>query len=257
MNLPAISGNLHGRSVDLLWSLEMRLNRIILGWLFVAGLAAAVRIESNRLETSLGADGLPPYLLLVVAPIACILLALRWFADGERSPQPSFRIAQVGRWRTLSADEVTTHPLYGTTGIMFSLLVGMLLNIPVRAGEYLLAMPAISGPVPPWLSVLHTMMTIDVVLLSSLYGIAFVAALRKLPLFPRLLVAVWMIDIAMQLLIAQMVAATPGLPGSVAQALQSLLAGNLNKVLISAALWLPYLLLSTRVKVTYRRRIPA
>jgi hypothetical protein len=48
-------------------------------------------------------------------------------------------------------------------------------------------------------------------LFGSLYTIAFVAALRKVPLFPRLL----------------------------------------------AAIWLPYLLLSRRVNVTYRSRIPA
>jgi hypothetical protein len=257
LNLPAISRNLHGRSVALLWSLETRLNRIVLGWLLVAGLATAARVGLSGFEAPLGLDGLLPYLLLVVAPIASILLALRWFAEGERLPQPKFRIAQVGRWRTLRPGEAMAHPLYGTTGIMVSLLIGMLLNIPIRAGEYLLAIPAISGPVPPWLSVLHTMMTLDVVLLSSLYAIAFVAALRKVPLFPRLLVAVWMLDVAMQLLIAQLVAGTPGLPGSVAEPLQGLLSGNIKKVLISAALWLPYLLLSARVNVTYRSRVPA
>ena len=33
--------------------------------------------------------------------------------------------------------------------------------------------------------------------------------------------------------------------------------GNVKKVLISVALWLPYLLLSTRVNVTFRHRLPA
>jgi hypothetical protein len=36
-----------------------------------------------------------------------------------------------------------------------------------------------------------------------------------------------------------------------------MLTGNVKKVLISMALWLPYLLLSTRVNVTYRHRVPA
>jgi hypothetical protein len=43
----------------------------------------------------------------------------------------------------------------------------------------------------------------------------------------------------------------------VAEALHALLEGNVKKVLISMALWLPYLLLSTRVNVTYRHRVPA
>ena len=60
----------------------------------------------------------------------------------------------------------------------------------------------------------------------------------------------------MQLLVAQLTAAA-GLPANVAVPLQSLLTGNVQKVLISMALWLPYLLLSTRVNVTYRHRIPA
>jgi hypothetical protein len=47
------------------------------------------------------------------------------------------------------------------------------------------------------------------------------------------------------------------LPGDVAAALQTLLTGNVKKVLISVCLWLPYLLLSTRVNVTYRQRVPA
>jgi hypothetical protein len=138
---------------------------------------------------------------------------------------------------------------------MVSLLVGMLLNVPVRALEYLAAMPALAGDVPPWLSTLRFVMTLDVVLLSSLYTIAFVAALRRVPLFPRLLVAIWLIDIVMQLGIATAVAGTQGLPGQVAGALHTLLDGNVKKVLISVCLWLPYLLMSKRVNVTFRHRV--
>ncbi|QNP43076.1 hypothetical protein H9L15_14105 [Sphingomonas daechungensis] len=56
---------------------------------------------------------------------------------------------------------------------------------------------------------------------------------------------------------AELVARTAGLPTEVANPLQSLLDGNVKKVLISIGLWLPYLLLSRRVNVTYRSRIPA
>src|SRR5690606_7421729 len=105
-------------------------------------------------------------------------------------PQPSLRLARVGRWRDVGRDEACRHSLYGSSGIMVSLLVGMLLNVPVRSLEYLAAMPALAGNVPEWLSTLRFAMTLDVVLLSSLYTIAFVAALRRVPIFPRLLVAV-------------------------------------------------------------------
>jgi hypothetical protein len=132
----------------------------------------------------------------------------------------------------------------------------MLLNVPVRAAEYLAVLPALSGSVPSWLSTLHLLMTIDVVLLSSLYTVAFVAALRRVPLFPRLLVAVWMIDVLMQVAIAGFMGASGGLPPTIAASLHALLDGNVTKVLISVGIWLPYLLLSRRVNVTYRSRVP-
>ncbi|HEU0311059.1 MAG TPA: DUF2569 family protein, partial [Sphingomicrobium sp.] len=194
---------------------------------------------------------------LVTAPLLSMGLALHWFRDGEQLPQPTTRLAVVGRWRNVAAEEARRHPLYGSSGIMVSLLVGMLLNVPVRGLEYLAAMPALSGRVPEWLSTLHVMMTLDVVLLSCLYTVAFVAALRRVPLFPRLLVAIWAIDITMQLGIASAVASTEGLPSTVAEALHTLLDGNVKKVLISVCLWLPYLLMSKRVNVTYRHRVEA
>jgi hypothetical protein len=140
---------------------------------------------------------------------------------------------------------------------MVSLLVGMLLNVAVRAGEYLVAMPPVAGSVPPWLSVLHLAMTFDVVLFTSLYAIAFVAALRRVPLFPRLLVAIWAGDVLMQLTTAKLVAGSGYIPPNVAEALRALLYGNVEKVLISVAIWFPYLLLSKRVNVTYRHRVSA
>ncbi len=59
-------------------------------------------------------------------------------------------------------------------------------------------------------------MTFDVVVFGSLYMIAFVAALRRVPLFPRLLAAIWMGDLAMQLLTAKLVVAAGPLPPAVA-----------------------------------------
>jgi len=100
-------------------------------------------------------------------------------------------------------------------------------------------------------------MTFDVVLFTSLYAVAFVSALRRSPLFPRLLAAIWMADLVSQLGIARYVTASSDLPAPVADALHSLLNGNVKKVLISVCLWLPYLMLSTRVNVTFRHRVPA
>ena len=254
--LETMTRKLHAKSAALLVSIESSLDRIMQYWLLLAGLAAAVRIAVSPIPFGLEPGTIAPYLLLIFAPFASMVLALRWFADGDQQPQPVFRLSRISAWRSIGRSEAMRHPLYGAGGIMVSLLIGMLLNVPVRAAEYLAAMPALSGPVPAWLSTLHLMMTLDVVLLTSLYSIAFIAALRRVPLFPRLLVAIWSLDLAMQFFTAQMVAGTPDLPRDVAGALQLLLEGNLKKVLISMALWLPYLLLSKRVNVTYRRRVP-
>ena len=253
-----LTQTMKARSAAVLLTIDHRLDRILQGWLLVAGLLSAARIAFS--SHSAGAPALSTwtsYMLLVVAPFASTLLALRWFHDGDSQPQPVVRLAQIGRWRALSPSEAQRDPLYGTSGIMVSLLVGMMLNVPVRALEYLAAMPPLPTGMPSWLSTLHFAMTFDVILFSSLYMIAFVAALRRAPLFPRLLVAIWIGDVMMQLVTAELVTRAGGLPASVAEPLHGLLEGNVKKVLISAALWLPYLLLSRRVNVTYRRRVPA
>jgi hypothetical protein len=257
--LSAIGNHLHARSASLLVSIESSLDRILQGWLLVAGLASAARIATTPPWAA--AHGvlpvITPYLILILAPFASFVLALRWFREGDLQPQPDTRLAIVGRWRTVPPGEARRNRFYGTTGIMVSLLIGTLLNVPVRAGEYMVAMPPVGGDVPAWLSTLHLAMTFDVVLFTSLYAIAFVAALRKVPLFPRLLAAIWIADVTMQLATAKLVASAGYVPPSVADALHHLLYGNVEKVLISIAIWLPYLLLSRRVNVTYRSRIPA
>lgn len=252
-----IERKLRAKSTALLLSIEGRLTRIMTIWFGAAILACALRIAVSPIRSAPDLSTFMPYLLLVGVPLVSMGLALYWFEHGDSLPQPETRLAVLGRWRNVDRDEAQRHPLYGSNGIMVSLLVGMLLNVPVRALEYLAAMPALSGRVPEWLSTLHIAMTLDVVLLTSLYTIAFVAALRRVPLFPRLLAAIWAIDIAMQFGIASAVAGTHGLPHDVAQALQTLLDGNVKKVLISLGLWLPYLLMSKRVNVTFRHRVEA
>lgn len=253
-----LSHQMKARSAALLLTIDHRLDRILRAWLLVAGLLSAARIALSPHPTGVPAFAtFASYMLLVVAPFASTLLALRWFRDGHRLAQPAMRLAQFGQWRIVDRTEAERQALYGTGGIMVSLLVGMMLNVPVRALEYLAAMPPIPNGAPAWLSSLHFAMTFDVVLFGSLYMIAFVAALRRVPLFPRLLVAIWIGDLTMQLFTAELVTRSGDLPPGVATALHGLLDGNVKKTLISVALWLPYLLLSKRVNVTYRNRVPA
>ena len=252
-----LSHTMKTRSAALLLTIDNRLDRILKYWLLGAGLLSAARIALTP-HPVVGASfsTFASYMLLVVAPFASTLLALYWFRNGHLQPQPAIRLARTGQWQTLTRFEAERHPLYGPSGIMVSLLVGMMTNVPVRAAEYLAAMPPIPESSPAWLQSLHFAMTFDVVLVGSLYMVAFVAALRKVPLFPRLLVAIWLGDLTMQLVTAEMVTRAGDVPPQVATALHGLLEGNVKKVLISVALWLPYLLLSKRVNVTYRHRVP-
>ena len=254
----AVRERLRARSEALLKSFEDGLDTILKAWLFLALMACSARVAAapDALEHT-GAPSFVAYLLLILAPVVSATLALRWFEAADAAPRRSGAFAVAGRWRDVPAGEARAHPLYGTTGIMVSLLLGMLINVPVRAAEFLTAMPPIPRDAPQWASVLQAAMTFDVVLFTSLYTIAFVAALKKSPLFPRLLVGIWVADVAMQLGIAKAVVWSTQLPPAVADALHSLLMGNVTKVLISTCLWLPYLLLSTRVNVTYRQRVPA
>jgi len=253
----AYSQRLKSRSAALMLVLDNRLDRILQWWLLLAGLTAAARIAFTPQAAPIASfSTFASYMLVIVAPFASTLLALRWFRDGHLQPQPKTRLAVLGRWRKLSREDASRHPLFGSSGLMVSLLVGMMLNVPVRAAEYFAAMPPVGLLAPGWLSALHFALTFDAVLFGSLYMIAFVAALRRVPLFPRLLVAIWIADLLMQLATANLVTRSGDLPATVATALHSLLEGNIKKVLISMALWLPYLLLSTRANVTFRHRVP-
>ena len=254
-----LSSNLNARSISVVESLEKRHREIAFYWTIVASLAVGIRLTASSFlslpfDAQIGSA--LPYPLVIGAPIATMLLAFYWFRNTERMPQPAIRLAHFGRWRMVSPSEARSSPFYGTTGIMASLLVGILMNVPVRTLEFLAAMPVLGAAPPEWFGSLFGLMLLDCVILSSLYAVAFVAALRRVPLFPRLLAAIWAIDIVMQIGIARIMAGVEDLPPNIGVALHGLLEGNMKKVLISLVLWTPYLLLSKRVNATFRHRLP-
>lgn len=230
---------------------------LAIGWAGVLFLAAALRINASpRFESGLAswAGLLVPYALVALAPLAGFLLAHAAFPKGARTAPPGTSLVQWGRWRRLKLGEVRLHPLFGPAGFMASLLVGLLLNVVLRSFEFLVAIPALTDQAPIWGRELFLLMAADVGVMAFSYMVAFAFALHAVTLFPRMLAFAWMLDILLQLLIAQRLGAMPGLPGEVAAPLADLLRGNIMKVLISAFVWLPYLLLSDRVNVTYRHR---
>lgn len=255
-----VQNRLSARSIALVRKMDVGMPKLMIFWVvaasFLAGLRAAFPVTPVTPGLEQFGQALP-YLLIVGAPVAALLFGLSYFPANSLYSQPQFRLARWGRWTPVDMIDARSMPLFGATGMMTSLLIGMLLNIPVRAVEFMIAIPALGGEAPPWLQTLFLAMLADVVVMTSFYALAFVLALRHVPLFPRFLVAVWCFDILAQLCIASAVAGTSGLPSDVAAQLQNLLRGNLEKVLISAALWLPYLLVSERVNLTYRRRVRA
>ncbi|MBH0112565.1 DUF2569 domain-containing protein [Novosphingobium sp. YJ-S2-02] len=198
-----------------------------------------------------------PFLLAAMAPVLGYRIAAAAFPRGTMYAQPRLRLARYGLWRDLDALGARNHRYFGPAGILVSLIAGILLNVPFRTGEFLLAMPAMPVDAPQWASTMLFAMTFDLVVMNFLYMVCFVMALRAVPWFPRMLGAAWLIDICMQLSIAHEVANAPHLPEAVIAPLLEMLDGNLHKVLISIGLWLPYLILSERVNVTYRHRVRA
>ncbi|MBK5264584.1 MAG: DUF2569 domain-containing protein, partial [Alphaproteobacteria bacterium] len=229
-------------------------------WIILISSACGLRLAFAATHFDFGVSAVGnilPYAAVVMAPVATLFFGLRLFSPNQIHAQPAIRLARYGRWRKINCLEARALPAFGATGLMASLLIGMLLNVPVRTVEFLTSIPALGSHAPGWFFALFHIMVADVVIMSSLYVFAFVLAIRLAPFFPRFLVLVWGMDLLAQLSIAQLVAHVPGVPQTVELALLGMLEGNLKKVLISAAIWLPYLILSDRVNVTYRQRVGA
>lgn len=230
------------------------------GWILLVVLAGTAKVITAPLPPSTMPQWLAmiwPYLAIALSPIAGYRIAAGSFPRGLLPAQPAIRLARFGNWQPVDLIQARTSPAFGPTGFLCSLVVGMLLNVPLRTLEYLTSVPALGSTAPIWAQTIFQMMTIDLIVMNFFYMVCFVMALRSIPLFPRMLLFAWTVDIMLQLIIAHRVAASPHLPHEVAQAIATLLDGNLKKVLISATIWLPYLILSERVNLTFRMRIKA
>ena len=93
------------RLIALLLSIESRLTRIMTFWFVLAMLASAIRIVASPIHGAPDLSTFAPYALLVGAPLVSMGLALFWFRQGDRLPQPAFCLALAGRWRKVSREE--------------------------------------------------------------------------------------------------------------------------------------------------------
>jgi hypothetical protein len=256
-HLQRLSQEIRARSARLVGFLDVRMDLLIGCWACLIVLAGVAKVVTAAAAPASGTEALAlllPYLLIAFAPIAGYRIAAGSFPRGVLTAQPEIRLARIGKWQPLDLISARGNPAYGPIGFMASLLVGILLNVPTRTLEYLVAVPAVGSTAPAWAQTYFMVMTADVIVMNFFYMVCFVLALRSNPLFPRMLLFAWAFDILMQLVIADRLAAAPALPHEVVEPLVALLRGNITKVLISAFVWLPYLLLSERVNVTYRFR---
>lgn len=258
--LGAISAAFHRRSRALVAFLDVRMEALIAGWIAVVCVLGLAKLGVSPVPPRDFGGAmvmLLPTLLIAFAPIAGYRIAAGSFPRGLLSAQPSLRLCRYGAWQAVNPVAARQNAAFGPSGFMASLLAGILLNVPFRSFEFILAIPAIGPGAPGWAQTLVAAMTLDVVVMNFFYMVCFVMALRSVPLFPRMLLFAWTADIALQLAIAQTVGTAPRLPPTVGAALETLLHGNLQKVLISGFVWLPYLILSDRVNVTFRQRVRA
>lgn len=245
------------RSVRLVHAVEWRIRSIALIWTGLVAVVLATRLGTVATARGLSAgllENAALYALLLLSPLAGLMLAMRAFPRDALHALPSIPLARVGRWTRLHPLAAVEHPRFGAGGLMAGLAIGLLINIPMRTAEFLAAVPAIAGVAAGWSQAMFVAFCLDCILFNLLYAAVFVMAIRHVPWFPRMMLLVWLMDLTAQLLIARILGSYT-LPGSVASALIPVLTGNLQKCLISMALWLPYLMLSERVNVTYRRRV--
>ena len=252
--------SLHARSLLVPRILGGNMGRIAAAWFVCSALLAMVKLATSPTPIHKLADAMPiivAYSAVIIAPICGYFIAHRAFVAVRPPERLAFHLSFPGRWKRIGIEEARAHPLFGPVGFLASLLIGLLLNVVVRTGEYLVAVPAMGAHAPDWGMAIFVAMTADVVIMSFFYMVAFVMALRSIPLFPRMLLYAWLVDVFMQLIIASYVAGIGTVPARVETPLIALLQGNVTKVLISVAVWMPYLIMSQRVNLTYRSRIAA
>ena len=247
-----------GRSRRIVTALPAKMEMLAAGWIVAMTALAGAKIALAPVPPATPTGFAGPFLvyaLIALAPVMAWRLASRAYPENAPVRRLDFHLSALGRWTPVEPHAARTRPEFGPFGLMACLLVGLLLNVPLRSLEFFLAVPAVSGNAPGWTHTIFLVMAGDVIAMSFLYVTCFVMALRGVALFPRMLLATWMVDIVMQLAMASTIAAQPDLPPDVAPAVQELLRGNLLKVLVSMGVWLPYLMLSDRINLTYRLRI--
>lgn len=245
------------RFVDLL---EANLVKLTIGWFAIIGILTALRLADPAAPIEVLGDAramMIGYGLIAATPVLGYLVGVGAARALGRGFRLRYRFALIGNWQPVDPAWARARPEFGPYGFLASLVFGLLLNVAIRTFEFFTAVPAMSANAPLWAQTMFAIMAVDLVVTSFFYMTSLALALRLNPLFPRMLFLAWVIDIYMQLFLASSLKTVGGLPETLHQPMLDLLNGNVTKVLIGSVIWLPYLLLSRRVNLTYRLRVPA
>lgn len=230
-------------------------NRIIATWVLLLGAIAVLKAANPVNPPHNAAESIAlllPFLIVAAAPVLGYRIGTWLFASCE---QPALRLAIYGNWRDATPEELDKGKKGWRSFAWFSLVSGILLNVPFRAFEYLASIPAVTSNDPLWAHVLQRAFTMDCAVACFAYAMCFAAAVQRSPLFARALVTAWLIDIALQAMIAVQVGQAAGIPTYLLEPMNALLAVNLKKVAISISIWLPYLLISDNLNLLLRKRV--
>lgn len=237
--------------------LDMRLETMMGAWAGFILLVAILKVATAPTDPTSFAEALGmafPFLVLGAAPVIGYRLAAGAFPKGKISEQPIVRLARYGKWRPADPLDRRREIAAGPAGFLVSLIVGILLNVPWRTLKFLAIVPAVAPSDPSWGHAFVACFTLQAAIMTFLYMICFVMGLRNAPLFPRMLLFVWLADIVSQLLLASALASA-GLPSFLVPLLITSLEENMLHVLIAIGLWLPYLLVSDQVNLRFRARV--
>ena len=241
--------------------IDRRVHWLLVAWTLLALGGGLLRagVFFHRFPQLASDDRIPqlmaPSILIAAAPLIAYFLVTQAYPKNQQVAPAALRVAALGRWRPLSSDLPQDSAAVGFEGFLVSLAVGMLLSMVMRLVTYYLAMPAMPPGAPAWASAAFRIMTYDVAFLSFMYMTCFTMAQRAVPLFPRMLMVTWCYDLLMQFAISKTISSAGPVPDIVAGPFATLLSDNVRKVLISMAIWLPYLVVSPRINATFRRRV--
>ncbi|MEP5374288.1 MAG: hypothetical protein ABJQ14_00610, partial [Hyphomicrobiales bacterium] len=124
-----------------------KLLAISMAWLTVIGLFGAMRVllsPTPAMDSGQLLELAVPYLLVALSPIAGFFIGRAAFRGKAARQTSSVHLSTIGKWRNLTPLQAVRHPSFGPIGFLASLVIGMMLNVVLRTGEYLLAIPALT-----------------------------------------------------------------------------------------------------------------